>query len=86
MHHILRCRGLTDCSANRRRTVSRDSLASDEPGRCGRNRVECAAGTVREMGGQDHRPSVGSDDVFVLETLSGRGYGSRVEPEIEPLP
>ena len=49
-------------------------LAGGEPGRCGRNRVERAGGTVHEMGGQDHCP-VAPGDVFVLRTPSGGGYG-----------
>ena len=49
-------------------------LAGGEPGRCGRNRVERAGGTMHEMGGQDHCP-VAPGDVFVLRTPSGGGYG-----------
>ena len=62
------------------RIIAPYGLAGGEPGRCGRNWVERAGGTVHEMGGQDHCP-VGPGDVFVLETPSGGGYGSPAEFE-----
>ena len=52
------------------RIIAPYGLAGGGPGRCGRNWVERACGTVHEMGGQDHCP-VGPGDVFVLETPSG---------------
>ena len=58
-------------------------LAGGEPGRCGRNRVERAGGTVHEMGGQDHCP-VAPGDVFVLRTPSGGGYGLPPESDEQP--
>ena len=66
------------------RIIAPYGLAGGEPGRCGRNWVERACGTVHEMGGQDHCP-VGPGDVFVLETPSGGGYGSPAESEIESV-
>ena len=60
------------------RLIAPYGLAGGEPGRCGRNWVERACGTVHEMGGQDHCP-VGPGDVFVLETPSGGGYGPPAE-------
>ena len=62
------------------RIIAPYGLAGGEPGRCGRNWVERACGTVHEMGGQDHCP-VGPGDVFVLETPSGGGYGTPAELE-----
>ena len=61
------------------RIIAPYGLAGGEPGRCGRNWVERADGSVHEMGGQDHCP-VGPGDMFVLETPSGGGYGTPVEP------
>ena len=66
------------------RLIAPYGLAGGEPGRCGRNWVERACGAVHEMGGQDHCP-VEPGDVFVLETPSGGGYGSPVEPETESM-
>ena len=62
------------------RIIAPYGLAGGEPGRCGRNWVERAGGTVHEMSGQDHCP-VGPGDVFVLETPSGGGYGTPAELE-----
>ena len=56
------------------RIVAPYGMAGGEDGRCGRNRIERADGTVDEMTGQDHR-RVAPGDVFVLETPSGGGYG-----------
>ena len=64
------------------RLIAPYGLAGGAPGRCGRNWVERADGTVREMTGQDHC-AVGPGDVFVLRTPSGGGYGSAEESDLE---
>ncbi len=56
------------------RNVPPYGMAGGAPGRCARDRVERADGTVDEMAGHDHR-RVGPGDAFVLETPSGGGYG-----------
>jgi 5-oxoprolinase (ATP-hydrolysing) len=50
-------------------------LAGGSPGALGRNRVERADGTVHELGGSDSA-EVGVDDVLVVETPGGGGYGA----------
>ncbi len=45
-----------------------------EPGQCGRNAVERADGRVEELGATA-RVEVGPDDVFVIETPGGGGFG-----------
>lgn len=49
-------------------------LAGGEPGACGRNRVFRADGAVEELQGRD-RTEMNTDDVFVIETPGGGGYG-----------
>jgi 5-oxoprolinase (ATP-hydrolysing) len=50
-------------------------LAGGSPGALGRNRIERADGTEQELGGSDSA-EVGVDDVLVIETPGGGGYGS----------
>jgi 5-oxoprolinase (ATP-hydrolysing) len=50
-------------------------LAGGSPGALGRNRVERADGTVDELAGCDSA-EVGPDDVLVVETPGGGGYGA----------
>ena len=57
------------------RLIAPYGLAGGDSGRCGRNWVERADGSVHEMRGQDHC-LVAPGDVFVLETPSGGGYGT----------
>jgi len=66
------------------RTVRPYGMAGGEPGATGRNWIERADGTVDGMSGTDTRP-VHPDDVWVLETPGGGGYGtagSRREPTL----
>ena len=56
------------------RRVPPYGLAGGEPGACGRNHVERADGSVEELAGRD-RTEMHSDDVFVIETPGGGGYG-----------
>jgi len=49
-------------------------LAGGQPGAAGRNYVERADGTVRELGPQDS-VELAAGDVFVVETPGGGGYG-----------
>ena len=57
-----------------RREVGPFGLAGGAPGAVGRNRVERADGRVETLGGCA-RVEVGPDDVFVIETPGGGGYG-----------
>jgi len=56
------------------RRVPPYGLAGGEPGAVGRNRVERADGSVEELQGRD-RTEMQIDDVFVIETPGGGGYG-----------
>ncbi|MHB1431423.1 MAG: hydantoinase B/oxoprolinase family protein, partial [Streptosporangiaceae bacterium] len=56
------------------RRVPPYGMAGGEPGECGRNCVERADGTRTELAGVDET-DVGADDVLVIETPGGGGYG-----------
>jgi 5-oxoprolinase (ATP-hydrolysing) len=56
------------------RRVPPYGLAGGAPGALGRNRVECADGTVVDLAGCDS-VEVGPGDVLVVETPGGGGYG-----------
>jgi 5-oxoprolinase (ATP-hydrolysing) len=58
------------------RRVPPYGMAGGEPGACGRNRVERADGTLTELAGVD-ATDVGAQDVLVIETPGGGGYGAR---------
>ena len=49
-------------------------MAGGEPGLVGRNYVERADGTIEELSGTD-KAEVNPNDVFVIETPGGGGYG-----------
>ena len=51
-------------------------MAGGEPGKCGRNYVERADGSVEDLKGADRR-DMNAGDVFVIETPGGGGYGTR---------
>jgi len=57
-----------------RRIVPPYGVAGGEPGQCGRNWVERADGTVTALTGREGT-TVGPEDVFVLQTPTGGGYG-----------
>jgi 5-oxoprolinase (ATP-hydrolysing) len=56
------------------RTVPPYGMAGGKPGKLGRTYVERAAGTVDELAGADSA-ELGPDDVLVVETPGGGGYG-----------
>jgi 5-oxoprolinase (ATP-hydrolysing) len=56
------------------RKVPPYGMAGGEPGELGQNLVERADGTVEHLGGVD-TTEVGPDDVLVLRTPGGGGYG-----------
>ena len=56
------------------RIVPPYGVAGGEPGQCGRNWVERADGTIVTLTGQDGT-TIGPEDVFVLQTPTGGGYG-----------
>ena len=56
------------------RRVPPFGVAGGEPGKCGRNYVERADGTVTELDGTDGVEML-PGDVFVIETPGGGGYG-----------
>jgi len=60
------------------RRVPPYGMAGGEPGACGRNRVERVDGNVENLQPRD-RTQVGPDDVFVIETPGGGGYGAPEE-------
>ncbi|MEA1052076.1 hydantoinase B/oxoprolinase family protein [Lamprobacter modestohalophilus] len=62
--------------ANRRR-VPPFGLAGGEPGACGRNWIERADGSIEPLAGTD-TCSVEPNDVFVLQTPGGGGFGQVV--------
>ena len=49
-------------------------MAGGQAGACGRNTVERADGSEEELQGRD-RTEMNTDDVFVIETPGGGGYG-----------
>jgi 5-oxoprolinase (ATP-hydrolysing) len=57
-----------------RRIVPPYGVAGGEPGQCGRNWVERADGSITPLGGQEGT-IVGPEDVFVLQTPTGGGFG-----------
>ena len=56
------------------RIVPPYGVAGGEPGQCGRNWVERADGTIVTLSGQAGA-TLGPEDVFVLQTPTGGGYG-----------
>jgi len=65
---------MTVSTLSQHRRVPPYGMAGGEPGALGANRVEHADGTVTELGGSDSA-DVGPDDVLVIETPGGGGYG-----------
>ena len=64
------------------RRVPPQGAAGGEPGKCGRNALVRANGTVINLHGNDS-VEVRPNDVFVMETPGGGGYGAPLE---EPAP
>jgi 5-oxoprolinase (ATP-hydrolysing) len=60
------------------RRVPPYGMAGGSPGALGRNAVERADGSVRELAGCDS-VDVAADDVLVVETPGGGGYGPAAE-------
>ncbi|UXY26314.1 hydantoinase B/oxoprolinase family protein [Streptomyces sp. HUAS TT20] len=65
---------MTVSTLSQHRRVPPYGMAGGDPGGLGANRVERADGTVTELGGADSA-DVGPDDVLVIETPGGGGYG-----------
>ncbi|WP_071659699.1 hydantoinase B/oxoprolinase family protein [Streptomyces humi] len=65
---------MTVSTLSQHRRVPPYGMAGGAPGALGANRVERADGTVTELGGSD-AADVGPDDVLVIETPGGGGYG-----------
>ncbi|MET8448169.1 hydantoinase B/oxoprolinase family protein [Streptomyces sp. NPDC005209] len=65
---------MTVSTLSQHRRVPPYGMAGGEAGALGANRVERADGTVTELGGSD-AADVGPDDVLVIETPGGGGYG-----------
>ncbi|WP_405672732.1 hydantoinase B/oxoprolinase family protein [Streptomyces sp. NBC_01530] len=65
---------MTVSTLSQHRRVPPYGMAGGEPGALGANRVEHADGTVTALGGSDSA-EVGPDDVLVIETPGGGGYG-----------
>ncbi|MEV6962204.1 hydantoinase B/oxoprolinase family protein [Streptomyces sp. NPDC051207] len=65
---------MTASTLSQHRRVPPYGMAGGAPGALGANRVERADGTVTELGGSDFA-DVGPDDVLVIETPGGGGYG-----------
>ncbi|WP_234531852.1 hydantoinase B/oxoprolinase family protein [Streptomyces shenzhenensis] len=65
---------MTVSTLSQHRRVPPYGMAGGEPGALGANRVERADGSVTELGGSD-AADVGPDDVLVVETPGGGGYG-----------
>lgn len=65
---------MTVSTLSQHRRVPPYGMAGGESGQLGANRVERADGTVSELGGSD-AAEVGPDDVLVIETPGGGGYG-----------
>ncbi|MFJ9707343.1 hydantoinase B/oxoprolinase family protein [Streptomyces sp. NPDC101234] len=66
---------MTVSTLSQHRRVPPYGMAGGAPGALGANRVERADGTVTELGGSD-AADVRPDDVLVIETPGGGGYGS----------
>jgi len=69
-------RSCSDPEYSGHRRIPPFGMAGGEPGVCGRNTVERADGTVEELQGRD-RTEMNTDDVFVIETPGGGGYGKK---------
>ncbi|MFJ3779862.1 hydantoinase B/oxoprolinase family protein [Streptomyces sp. NPDC090075] len=65
---------MTVSTLSQHRRVPPYGMAGGAPGALGANRVERADGTVTGLGGSD-AADVGPDDVLVIETPGGGGYG-----------
>ncbi|MET9087308.1 hydantoinase B/oxoprolinase family protein [Streptomyces sp. NPDC004237] len=65
---------MTVSTLSQHRRVPPYGMAGGAPGALGANRVERADGTVTALGGSD-AADVGPDDVLVIETPGGGGYG-----------
>ncbi|MCX5337847.1 MULTISPECIES: hydantoinase B/oxoprolinase family protein [unclassified Streptomyces] len=65
---------MTVSTLSQHRRVPPYGMAGGAPGALGANRVERADGTVTDLGGSD-AADVGPDDVLVIETPGGGGYG-----------
>lgn len=65
---------MTVSTLSQHRRVPPYGMAGGEPGALGANRVEHADGTVTALGASDSA-DVGADDVLVIETPGGGGYG-----------
>ncbi|WP_171111214.1 MULTISPECIES: hydantoinase B/oxoprolinase family protein [Streptomyces] len=65
---------MTVSTLSQHRRVPPYGMAGGEPGALGANRVERADGTITALGGSD-ATDVGPDDVLVIETPGGGGYG-----------
>ncbi|MFF4899150.1 hydantoinase B/oxoprolinase family protein [Streptomyces sp. NPDC001068] len=72
---------MTVSTLSQHRRVPPYGMAGGAPGALGANRVERADGTVTELGGSD-TTDVGADDVLVIETPGGGGYG---HPSPDPV-
>ncbi|MEU9449618.1 hydantoinase B/oxoprolinase family protein [Streptomyces sp. NPDC048277] len=73
---------MTVSTLSQHRRVPPYGMAGGAPGALGANRVERADGTAVELGGSD-AADVGPDDVLVVETPGGGGYG-RPSPDPHP--
>ncbi|WP_317442191.1 hydantoinase B/oxoprolinase family protein [Streptomyces collinus] len=65
---------MTVSTLSQHRRVPPYGMAGGEPGALGANRVERTDGTVTDLGGSGSA-DVGADDVLVIETPGGGGYG-----------
>ncbi|MFI5570116.1 hydantoinase B/oxoprolinase family protein [Streptomyces sp. NPDC051740] len=70
---------MTVSTLSQHRRVPPYGMAGGAPGAPGANRVERADGTVVPLAGSDSA-DVGADDVLVIETPGGGGYGPPPEP------
>ena len=66
---------MTAVILSNRRRVAPFGLAGGKPGALGVNWVERAGGTGRESFGARHQAQMNPDDVFVIQTPGGGGYG-----------
>ena len=66
---------MTVCTLTGHRRVPPYGMAGGSPGALGANRVERADGSTVTMAGCDSA-DVGADDVLVIETPGGGGYGA----------
>jgi len=66
---------MTAVILSNRRRVAPFGLAGGKPGAVGVNWVERAGGTERETFGARHQAQMNPDDVFVIQTPGGGGYG-----------